>query len=65
MNNKLPKFDDPCPHCSRPMQRSVAERLGAPYCSKCERERMAAFAAKHPIQAAPFSVKVLLGDTYF
>ncbi|WP_412026834.1 hypothetical protein [Deinococcus yunweiensis] len=65
MNNTLPKFDDPCPYCHRPMRRSVVERLGAPYCSKCERERMAAFAAKHPIKAVSFNVEALLGDSYF
>lgn len=39
MKKKLPREDDACPHCGRPMERPVLERLSNPFCVQCLPER--------------------------
>ena len=45
----LTRYDSPCTYCGGPLERSVVDRLGAPFCAECERDRLDAFAALHPI----------------
>lgn len=39
MSTHLPRANDPCPHCGRPMERPVLERLSNPFCTLCLTER--------------------------